>query len=158
MKLYFPNVIGIERSNINPPININYNWIAGFISDEGNFLINIRKALDHKIGYSVSLRVSVNQHVRDKLLLKALTNVINCGNIYKHSKDTIVFMVFKFEDINNKIIPLFNKYKIRGIKSLDYIDFCEVAKLINEKTHLTEQGLEKIRLIKSKMNKARYFN
>ena len=54
--------------------------------------------------------------------------------------------------------PLFNKYKIRGIKALDYIDFCEVAKLINEKTHLTEQGLEKIILIKSKMNKARYFN
>jgi hypothetical protein len=25
LKLYFPNVIGIERSNINPPININYN-------------------------------------------------------------------------------------------------------------------------------------
>jgi len=132
--------------------------MAGFISGEGNFLINIRKALYHKIGYSISLRVSVNQHVRDKLLLKVLTNVINCGNVYKHSKDAIVFMVFKFEDINNKIIPLFNKYKIRGIKALDYIDFCEVAKLINEKTHLTEQGLEKFILIKSKMNKARYFN
>jgi hypothetical protein len=25
LKLYFPNVIGIERSIINPPININYN-------------------------------------------------------------------------------------------------------------------------------------
>jgi hypothetical protein len=25
LKLYFLNVIGIERSNINPPININYN-------------------------------------------------------------------------------------------------------------------------------------
>ena len=37
LKLYFPNVIGIERSNINPPININYNWIAGFISGEGSF-------------------------------------------------------------------------------------------------------------------------
>ena len=60
LKLYFPNVIGIERSNINPPININYNWIAGFISGEGSFLINIHKALDHKIGYSISLRVNVN--------------------------------------------------------------------------------------------------
>jgi hypothetical protein len=109
LKLYFPNVIGIERSNINPPININYNWIGEFISGEGSFLINIRKALDHKIGYSISLRVSVNQHVRNKLLLKALIYVINCGNVYKHSKDSIVFMVFKFEDINNKFIPLFNK-------------------------------------------------
>jgi hypothetical protein len=67
-------------------------------------------------------------------------------------------MVFKFEDINNKIIPLFNEYDIKGIKSLDFQDFCEAAKLINEKIHLTEQGLKKIILIKSKMNKARYFN
>lgn len=158
LKLYFPNVIGIERSIINPPININYNWIAGFFSAEGCFLINIRKALDNKIGYSIYLRVSVNQHIRDRLLLKALTNVINCGNVYKHSKDAIVYMVFKFEDINNKIIPLFNEYDIKGIKSLDFQDFCEAAKLINEKIHLTEQGLKKIILIKSKMNKARYFN
>jgi LAGLIDADG DNA endonuclease family protein len=127
LKLYFPNVIGIKRSNINPLININYNWIVGFFNSEGYFLINIRKALDHKISYSISLRVSVNQHVRDKLLLEALTNIIDCGNVYKHTKDAIVFMVFKFEDINNKIITLFNKYKIRGIKSLGYIDFCEVA-------------------------------
>jgi hypothetical protein len=128
------------------------------MSGEGCFLININKALDHKIGYSISLRVSVNQHIKDKLLLKTLANVLDCGHVYKHSKNGIVFMVFKFEDINNKIIPLFYKYKIRGIKALDYIDFCKVTKLINEKMHLTEQGLEKIRLIKSKMNKARYFN
>jgi LAGLIDADG endonuclease len=157
LKLYFPNVIGIERSNIDLPINIDYNWIAGFFSGECCFLINISKALENKIGYSVFLRVSVNQHVRDKLLLKALANIIDCGNVYKHSKDAIVFMVFKIEDINNKIIPFFNKYKIKGIKYLDFIDFCVVAKLINEKTHLTKQGLEKIILIKSKLNKARYF-
>jgi hypothetical protein len=25
IKIYFPNTIKVERSNINPPININYN-------------------------------------------------------------------------------------------------------------------------------------
>ena len=36
------------------------------------------------------------------------------------------------------MIPLFNEYKIEGIKSLDYLDFCKVAKLINNKAHLTK--------------------
>lgn len=38
LKLYFPNVIRIERSIIDLPININYNLIAGLISGEGSFL------------------------------------------------------------------------------------------------------------------------
>lgn len=76
--------------------------------------------------------------------------------MYKHSKDAVVFAVLKFEDINEKVIPLFNEYKIRGIKTLDYLNLCEAAKLINEKAHLTLKGLEKIRIIKSEMNKARY--
>lgn len=150
----FPSII--KRPKVILPLNLDYNWIAGFFSAEGCFLINIRKALDHKINYSISLRVSVNQHNRDKLLLESLINVLNCGNVYKHSNGAVVFAVFKFEDINEKVIPLFNEYIIRGIKTLDYLNLCEAAKLINEKAHLTLKGLEKIRIIKSEMNKARY--
>jgi hypothetical protein len=50
------------------------------------------------------------------------------------------------------MIPLFNKHKIIGIKLLNYLDFCKVAELINKKDHLTKEGLENIRKIKSNMN------
>lgn len=74
LKLNFPSIIKIKRPKVILPLNLDYNWIAGFFSAEGCFLINIRKALDHKINYSISLRVSVNQHNRDKLLLESLIN------------------------------------------------------------------------------------
>lgn len=35
--------------------------------------------------------------------------------------------IYKFQDIYTKIIPLFRKYKIKGIKWLDFEDFCKTA-------------------------------
>jgi len=54
------------------------------------------------------------------------------------------------------MIPLFKQYEIKGTKYLDFLDFCLVAELMKNKSHLTVEGLEKIRLIKSRMNKGRH--
>jgi len=43
-----------------------------------------------------------------------------------------------------------------GVKLLDYLDFCLAAELVNKKAHLTLEGIEEIRKIKSRMNKNRY--
>jgi hypothetical protein len=43
----------------------------------------------------------------------------------------------------------------RGIKLLNYQDWCEIAKLIAEGSHLTAEGLEKINKIKLGMNTGR---
>lgn len=64
-------------------------------------------------------------------------------------------VVSKFNDITDIIIPFFDKYPIHGVKSLDYINFKEIALLIKEKDHLSIEGIEKIKRIKSNMNKFR---
>nr|YP_010718675.1 hypothetical protein P2Y30_mgp07 [Clonostachys byssicola]WDQ44278.1 hypothetical protein [Clonostachys byssicola] len=68
----------------------------------------------------------------------------------KHS--AVYFVVVKYKDIFEKIIPLFDKYPIKGIKALDYSDFKKVANMMFNKEHLTEKGLSKIQSIKSHMN------
>jgi hypothetical protein len=42
-----------------------------------------------------------------------------------------------------------------GVKQLDYLDWCKVANLISEGSHLTNEGLDKILLIKAGMNTGR---
>lgn len=42
-----------------------------------------------------------------------------------------------------------------GIKLLDFLDWCKVAKLVYEGSHLTLEGLNLIRDIKSGMNTGR---
>ena len=44
------------------------------------------------------------------------------------------------------------KFPIKGKKSLDFIEFNKVAKLVNNKEHLTKEGLNEILNIKSRMN------
>lgn len=80
------------------------------------------------------------------------------GIVNIHSENAFVFKVSKLVDITQKIIPLFEKNPIRGVKKLDFLDFCEVAKLMNEGKHLTTEGLDLIHTIKNKMNTKRKYN
>jgi LAGLIDADG endonuclease len=173
LKLAFPNIKtslikephnhntkdGNIKANIGT-INFNPNWISGFASGEGSFQVNIRKIkkLDNK--YQVLLTFSIGQHSRDELLLKSLAKYLDCGKVIKkiNSKNNTEFFEFsvsRFKDVNEKIISLFLKYPIQGIKFLDFQDFYNVANLMNKKTHLTDLGLNKIRLIKQGMNSNR---
>lgn len=155
LKLSFPDIILREKPKVILPLNIDYYWFAGFFSGEGCFFIDIFKSKTHKIGYSVILRILVTQDLRDQSLIKSFINLFDCGYI-TYSKNILLFAICKFDTIYNQVIPFFNQYKIEGIKYQDFQDFCEAAELIKNKEHLTHEGLEKIRLIKGRMNKARY--
>lgn len=156
LNTYFPDIKKANRIKVNIPTIINCYGIAGFISGDGCFYVNITKSKYCKIGYSIKLRISITQHYKDELLMNKIANALKCGNVYKHSKDGVVFMVSIFEDIYSIIIiPLLNKYQIRGIKYLDFKDFCTVGKLINQEIHLTLKGLKEIRKIKFGMNRGR---
>lgn len=86
--------------------------------------------------------------------MRWIIQLLNCGNIYK-DREAFEYRVEKYSDIYDKIIPFFTKYKIQGVKSLDYLDGCKAAELIKNKAHLTEEGLDPIRKIKVGMNKGR---
>ena len=89
--------------------------------------------------------------------MNSIKNILSCGFVSKDSnKNTILLKISKFEDIYYKVIPIFNEYKIIGVKSLDYLDFCQAAELVAKKAHLTLEGIKEIRKIKLRMNKNRY--
>ena len=98
----------------------------------------------------------LTQHHRDGELMERLVSYFECGR-YSLRKNKLAgdFEVTKFSDITHKIIPFFSKYPIEGVKHEDFLDFCIVAELIKNKAHLTMEGIEEIRKIKSRMNRAR---
>ncbi len=153
LKTNFPNIVPVERPVVQNTTEQDLNWLAGFTSAEGCFLIHTYKA-GTKTGKAVKLVFQLTQHVRDEQLMRSFINYFNCGNVYK-SRESFVYRVEKFSDILNIIIPFFNKYQIKGIKRLDYIDFVKTAELIENKAHLTKKGLDKIKEIKNGINKGR---
>jgi len=78
----------------------------------------------------------------------------------KHLNKNGIIKIINFNTVLNKglseKLDIFNKHKIIGVKLLDYLDFCLAAELVNKKAHLTLEGIEEIRKIKSRMNKNRY--
>ena len=104
------------------------------------------------------LKFQITQHGRDEQLMRSLVDYLDCGNATVRSDNTAIdFLVTKFSDIENKIIPFFGseKYPIVGAKALDFADFYKAAELMKSKAHLTASGLEQIRVIKAGMNTGR---
>jgi hypothetical protein len=153
LQLAFPDIKPISRPSLLIKNNINPNWIAGLASGDGCFYISIRNSPSTKLGKSIVLKFHIVQHSRDIELMEMLISSLGCGKIELLLKQSAVyFVVVKFQDIVDKIIPLFDKYPIRGVKASDYADFRKVVNIMFNKEHLTEQGLSKIKSIKSNMN------
>ncbi len=159
LKAAFPNITPVPRPKVEEILIHDPYWFLGFIEAEGCFSIMILKSQTIKIGFSVSLRFQLTQHSRDIALMQNLRNFWDCGNIIEDSKQPIVdFKINKFSDIQDKVIPFFQKYPILGVKRLDYLDWCKVAELMQNKVHLTQEGIDEIKKIKSRMNTGRNFD
>ena len=155
LKKAFPDVVAVERPLVEIAKIPDPNWLAGFTSAEGCFIVKMTLSKT-KIGYAVQLIFQITQHSRDEILLRSIISYLNCGVVTKN-RDAFDFRVYKFGDITHKIIPFFKKYPIRGVKALDFEDFCRAAELMKQKKHLTPEGLEQIRKIKAGMNRGRKF-
>ena len=153
LKVAFPDVVPVVRPRVETPKAIDPQWLAGFTSAEGCFLIIIFKSKT-KQGEAVKLIYQLTQHSRDQNLIQSIIINFKCGNISKN-RTWIDLKVTKFDDIVEKIIPFFKKYPIQGVKALDFADWCKAVELMKEKKHLTQEGLEQIRKIKDGMNRGR---
>lgn len=153
LKEAFPGIIPAIRPPVLSTEIKDINWLRGFAEGEGCFQVVIQKYKDKT---SVSLRFTLTQHSRDKVLMGSLVNYLGCGRYYSSpTREEVYFIVSTFSDISNIIIPLFHKYPLLGYKQQDFLNFVKVAELIKCKDHLTKEGLAEINTIKSSMNSRR---
>jgi len=154
LKVAFPDIIPVLRPEF-PYLNeFNSYWVTGFVDAEGCFYVTKRNN-----SKGVALLFKIAQHQRDAELLKNFVRYFNCGRFYCTSgTNESYYIVTNFNDINQKIIPFFNKFPLNGVKILDFNDFKRIAELRGVKAHLKTEGLEEIKQIKSGMNKGRIFN
>ena len=84
-------------------------------------MIHLQKSSSYNIGFSVRLKFQITQHNRDTPLMKSLVEYLGCGG-YKERLNGVAgdVTVIRFTDINEKIIPFFNKYPLQGVKSHEF--------------------------------------
>jgi hypothetical protein len=117
----------------------------------------MKKDLD--IAYKVNVYFYIAQHKRDIALLENLVTYFNCGLVetVKTRPTQSSYVVYKFSDIFNKIIPFFDTYLLKGNKLLDFYDFKKIANMTEENTKYNENSelLKEIIKIKKNMNRNR---
>jgi len=127
-------------------------WVTGFINAEGCFLISFYKKKNYRLGIKVVPRLLITQHGENALVFEALKEFFGCGRIYKGDTG---FEIEGFKSITEVVIPHFLAYPLQSIKRDDFSHFVRIVDIIREKKHLTKEGLESIRKIKSIMNRGR---
>lgn len=85
--------------------------------------------------------------------MQRIADYLGFGNLVFY-REAVDLKVVKLQDLNT-IIKLFNEHPIEGVKYLDYLDFVKAVELLNNKLHLTENGLNQLKIIKSNMNRGR---
>ena len=127
-------------------------WIAGFVDGEGCFFIGLNKNTQMSVGFQVLPEFVVVQHKRDEQILQALKSFWSCGVVRKNHGDRLCYRVRGLNDIQNTIIPFFEKHSLKTKKKIDFLKFRKILQLIEKKNHLTISGLLQIDKIRLTMN------
>ncbi len=81
-----------------------------------------------------------------------LFNSYSKKSITKHGKQAVQYRVSSSQELIDVIIPHFEKYPLITQKKVDFILFKQVLYLMNNKEHLTQEGIQKIVNIKASIN------
>lgn len=153
-----------EQKITGPVLNSNFNphpwFIVGFTEAEGNFDISIfnnTKALGSK---GIKFRFRLTAKYLDVVLLCGIKNYFGSGTLFfRKDTEVVTLEISSIDTIKTKVIPLFDKYPLKGTKYYDYLnwkkgfnDFLFNRDSLKLKLSLINR-LEKIKLILNRNKK-----
>jgi len=148
-KLLSANPINNYTTNTN---SLNPYYVTGFCDGEACFTVNFNKNDLVRTGWNVKLSFSIHLNVRDLDLLESIKTFFGVGNTQINKDGSITYSVTGLKDLINVIIPHFDKYPLLTQKQIDFELFKQLSILMENKEHLTTEGLHKILSIKAVMN------
>ncbi len=134
-------------------------WVVGFIDGEGCFSVSINKNSTTSSGWQIFPELVVTQGEKSLSSLKELQRFFGCGKIFvnrrydNHKEDIYRFCIRCIDDLQNKVIPFFQKNPLRTSKKEDFQRFTTIVQLMVDKKHLTVKGMKKIAKIVQGMNR-----
>ena len=101
-------------------------WFVGFTDAEGCFsIINDNNGTSFKLAFTIEL------HIDDIEVLHTISNNLGVGRVLKKkTRNSALFIISKFEEINLVLIPLFKDYPLQTTKYLDFFSFADAASII----------------------------
>ena len=128
--------------------NFNNHWLAGFSDADASFQIKIINRVTRN-RTEVRLNYQIDQ--KNDILLMKIKNYLG-GNVgYRKTQDTFYYGSTSFGSAKN-VIEYFNRYNLQSRKHVSYLRWRKAYTLIQDREHLTDNGLTKILKLKSLIN------
>ena len=127
-------------------------WIVGFVDGEGCFHIAINKIPKMTLGWQVLPEFRVVQHQRDEKVLYKIQKYFGLGKVTKNHGDRKEFRVRGLVNLV-KVVEFFRANPLQTSKQQNFEIFSQVIQMMSNDEHLTKQGLQKIALLASNMNR-----
>ena len=137
----------IKNNRIHP-------WtITGLIDAEGSVGVNILRDNRRKSKYNITFFLEIGLNWKDKIILERIQAYFKVGNLYYKPRDkTYRWKVSNIKQLSNVIIPHLTKYPLLTKKHLDFELLKKIIEIINNKKHLTVDGMQEIVNLKASLN------
>lgn len=162
---------GLSKLPLNKDNLENSSWLSGFVDADGSFSVQYTKteellpAKQGKTKRKISCRLRIEQRILDPTtndsyfdILNQICLFLNCKLLtrtQKSTNNTYYTLTASSKVSLDIIINYFNKYPLFSSKYLDYKDWEKVAYLIINSQHNTEEGINTVELVRSRMNTKR---
>ena len=128
-------------------------WVTGFVDGEGCFYVGLNPHPEMTSGFQVLPEFTVVQHERDVQLLYALKEFFGCGVVRTNHADRMAFRVRSKEHLLKYIVPFFVEHPLKSKKRIDFEKFRSILLMMEAGDHLSREGVDRIRVIASQMNR-----
>ncbi len=126
-------------------------YVAGFVDGEGSFNVPIRRERDRGLPWRVSLSFNVSQIGAEAPEL--LRSVFGVGTVRGRGDGVFYFEVTKPTDLDERVFPFFERFRLRGQKEGDLAVFRRITELVRSGRHLTPEGIGEILALRGPMNR-----
>jgi len=141
-------------------------YIIGLTDGEGSFSVYLHPPSKERSKYTKYYRAELHFYIKlreDELpLLKKVKKFFNCGSIYlqkdnrPNHRNCYRFEISSYQKIEEIVIPFFRNNYLHSVnRKNDFNLFCKIFKIVRNRTgkHLSNQEVERIRKLQSKMHK-----
>jgi len=134
-------------------------WILGFTDGEGCFTVSFINNPTTKFGKQIFPEFVITQSEKSFSTLKNIKKFFKCGDLIlnkrydNHHEHLYKYCVRSILDLNDIIIPFFEKNNLRTSKKKDFIIFSRIIKMMINKKHFRKDGFDRILKLAEKMNR-----
>ena len=131
-------------------------WIVGFTDGEGCFHVSINKIPKMSLGWQVLPEFRIVQHEKDEKVLEKIKDYFNFGKVVINRTDHHgTRKEFRVRGMKNlrEIVNFFKKNHLKTSKRKNFEIFSKVIEIMNNKKHLSKEGIDEIAKMISLMNR-----